>query len=151
MKKFWCFLSILVVMFITSGCTSYITARYDDYNETFSGNAYYDPSYGRAAISLKSDVNGTICTGSTPFYQGIAVYNFSLICSDGRMITGSMLNGKYEGQAFTNRNETLSFVIAKSKKNFEKNMSAYRIAAQEKPALNAQKEKIQVIMQPNKF
>ena len=151
MKKILCILSVFTIMLLVSGCTSYIVAKYDDYNEIFTGNAYYDPSYGRASIYLKSSINGTICTGSTPYYQGIYVYNFSLLCSDGRMITGSMLHGKYEGQAFTNRNEILSFVVAKTKKNFEKNVSAYQIASQGKPALDKQKERIRVIMQPNKF
>lgn len=149
MKKL--LLSLVAIMLITSGCTSYITAQYDDFKETFTGAAGYDPTYGRAVITLKSDQNGTLCTGNTPFYRGLYVYHFNLVCSDGRMITGTMPHGSYTGKAFTNRNEILSFSISKTKKGFRNNNIIYRQSADKNPPLDNTKEPIQVIMQPNIF
>ena len=151
MKKIFSLFVLLILSFVVSGCTSYITAKYDDFNEVFQGYAYYDPGYGRASISLTSEENGTLCTGSTPFYQGISVYNFNLICSDGRMITGSMNHGMYSGKAFTNRNEMLSFTITKKKDVFNDNLNKYKNNVKEKPQLDNTKEQIKVIIQPNKF
>ena len=151
MKKNLLLTSIIFTMVLTSGCSSYIAAKYDNYNETFQGKAYYDPSYGRASISLKSDVNSTICTGSTPFYQGIYVYNFNIVCSDGRMIMGSMNHGQYKGQAFTNRNETISFSINKNQKKFNEDISNFKNDVKNMPALDNKKEPIKVIIEPNKY
>ena len=151
MKKILLLISILCVMAITSGCTSYISAKYDDYNETFQGSAYYDPNFGRASINLKSDINNTICTGSTPYYQGLYVYSFNLVCSDGRMIMGAMNHGQYKGQAFTNRNETISFSVFKNKKAFETNVNEFKADVKNKPAIDNKKEPIKVIVEPNKY
>lgn len=151
MKKILCLITLLGVMIISCGCESYISAIYDDFNETFQGNAYYDPSVGRAVVTLKSDVNETICTGSTPFYHGIPVYNFNILCSDGRMITGVLPVGLTSGKAFTNRNEILTYKITKTKKSAQDDINAYKQIAVTKPILDNSKEHIQVIMQPNKF
>ena len=151
MKKILQSIVAILLLCTTTGCTSYIAAKYDDFNEILKGEAVYSSSYGRASINMISEKSGAICTGSTPFYQGIYVYNFNLICSDGRMIMGSMYHGQYEGRAFTNRNETLSFTITKNKNKLEENLKHYKTQIEAKPVLSNKKEPMQVIVQPNKF
>ena len=144
-------LFLLTLPLVLSGCTSHIAATYDNFNETFDGYAVYDPAYGRASIELVSDKNGTICVGSTPYYQGIARYNFNIVCSDGRMITGNLYHGQNTGRAFTNRNETLSFSVHKLLKKQEIALKEYRTSASNKPNLDNKKQQIPVVMQPNNF
>lgn len=55
MKKFVTFGVLLLLPLIVSGCTSNITAKYDNYDETFTGKTYYDSLTYRATIDVTSE------------------------------------------------------------------------------------------------
>ena len=133
---------IMPVIFLT-GCTSNITAKFDDYNETFSGHSY--TSGGKAFINMKSDLTGTQCIGNArikvPF-----IWQFSLTCSDGRTVKGYLFDGEKEGKAFTNRNELITFTAAKRKKTINEARQRYYASVQNKPSSDKTKENVKVII-----
>lgn len=75
------------------------------------------------------------------------MWTFDLICSDGRAITGKLMGGQTEGKAFTNRNETITFSVAKKQSTVEKAQTKYKTEIKNNPMLDDTKEHIKVIMQ----
>lgn len=146
MKKFVTFGVLLLLPLIVSGCTSNITAKYDNYDETFTGKTYYDSLTYRATIDVTSEKNNARCLGNAKMFM-YPVWQFKLVCSDGRMIIGTLPSGKLEGQAFTNRNETITFSVAKKQGTIQKVKAQYNAQTQNKPTLDNKKEHIQVVMQ----
>ncbi len=146
-KKIFILGTLLLLMSVVSGCTSNITAKYDDYNETFSGTSYYDPMYGRAVVEVRSDNTGALCIGKSIIFVP-PMWTFNLACSDGRSITGKLFGGKTEGKAFTNRNETITFTVAKKQSTISNAAKNYHNSISDKPAVDSSKIPIQVIM-PN--
>lgn len=146
MKKIFYCLLFATLPLIVSGCTSNITAKYDNYNETFTGKSYYDPLVGRATIKVNSDKNNAECIGNALIYAPY-VWQFKLVCSDGRMITGIVNDGITEGTAFTNRNETITFSVAKKQSTINKARTKYKTEIKNNPMLDNTKEHIKVIMQ----
>lgn len=138
------FLIIMPVML--AGCTSNITAKYDDYNETFTGKSYYDPMTARAVIDVTSDKNGTHCIGNGNF-RGIPIWQFNLTCSDGRKIIGTIQSALPEGTAFTNRNETITFTVAKRQSTIKAAQDKYTKSINNKPSLDNSKRPMTVIME----
>lgn len=146
MKNKILILGLLVLLpIITSGCTSNITAKYDDYNETFSGKSYYDSLSYRATIDVTSDKTGARCIGNAKIYT-YPVWQFLLKCSDGRAITGLLTSGKSEGKAFTNRNETITFTVAKTQNTINNAAKNYAHAINNKSAVDSSKVPIKVII-----
>lgn len=146
MKKiFYCMLFAILPL-IVSGCTSNITAKYDNYNETFTGKSYYDPLYARAVIEVQSNKTGALCIGKSIIYVP-PMWTFDLTCSDGRAITGKLMGGQTEGKAFTNRNETITFSVAKKQSTIVKAQTKYKTEIKNNPMLDNTKEHIKVIMQ----
>lgn len=129
-----------------TGCSSNIVAKYDNYNEMFTGKTYYDSLTYRATIDVVSNKNGSRCIGNANMYM-YPMWQFKLICSDGRMITGTLESGSAEGHAFTNRNEMLTFSVAKKQSSIEEAKSRYTTQIQNKPILDNSKEHIKVIIQ----
>lgn len=146
MKKIFYFMLFAILPLIVSGCTSNIIAKYDNYNETFSGKSYYDPLYARAVIEVKSNKTGALCIGKSIIYVP-PMWTFDLTCSDGRAITGKLMGGQTEGKAFTNRNETITFSVAKKQSTIEKAQTKYKTEIKNNPMLDNTKEHIKVIMQ----
>lgn len=145
MKKiFYCMLFAILPL-IVSGCTSNITAKYDNYNETFSGKSYYDPLYARAVIEVRSNKTGALCIGKSIIYVP-PMWTFDLTCSDGRAITGKLMGGQTEGKAFTNRNETITFSVAKREKTINLFKQKYYNEIRNKPPVDDTKQHIKVIM-----
>ena len=64
MKKNFYFVLFATLPLIVSGCTSNIIAKYDNYNEIFTGKSYYDPLAYRATINVTSSKNGAKCYGN---------------------------------------------------------------------------------------
>lgn len=137
---------LLAIMPLVSGCTSNIIAKYDDYNETFSGKSYYDSLAYRATIDVVSDKNQVRCIGNANIYS-YPVWQFDLKCSDGRAITGLLISGEKEGKAFTNRNETITFSVAKTQGVTNSITKAYQDAASKKASIDNSKVPMQVIIQ----
>jgi hypothetical protein len=144
MKKF--LISLLVVMPLLTGCTSNIVAKYDDFNETFTGKSYYDSLSYRATIDVISDKNQARCIGNAKVYT-YPVWQFELKCSDGRAITGLLPSGKTEGKAFTNRNEKITFSVAKTQGAINNISKNYRNSVSHKSDIDSSNVPIQVIMQ----
>ncbi len=139
-----CLIGILSIF--VSGCTSNIVAKYDNYNETFSGKTYYDSLAYRATIDVISDRNQARCIGNAKMYT-YPIWQFDLVCSDGRSVTGLLTSGKTEGTAFTNRNEKITFTIAKKQNTIARAESKYQSEVKNAPMLDNSKEHIKVIMQ----
>lgn len=146
MKKIFYFVLFATLPLIVSGCTSNIIAKYDNYNEIFTGKSYYDPLAYRATINVTSSKNGAKCYGNANMYT-YPIWQFNLTCSDGRAITGLLTDGLSEGTAFTNRNETITFSVAKKQSTIEKTQVKYRADIKNNPMLDNSKEHIKVIMQ----
>lgn len=146
MKKFLQLGLLIITPLILTGCSSNITAKYDDYNETFSGKSYYDPMTARAVIDVKSDKNGTHCIGNGNF-RGMPIWQFNLTCSDGRKIIGTIQNALPEGTAFTNRNEKITFTVAKKQSTIKAAQDKYLKAISNKPSLDNSKIPMTVIME----
>ena len=146
MKKIFFIFSLFVLLPILSGCSSNIIAKYDDYNETFRGKSYYDPVIGRATIKVESDKSKAICTGNAFLFQ-YPIWQFKLTCSDGRAIQGTLTSATVEGKAFTNRNELITFSVAKKQSTINNAAKRYNSEIQNKPKIDNLKEHIQVIMQ----
>ena len=146
MKKIFLSFVILILPLIVSGCSSNIIAKFDDYNETFSGKSYYDPMTRRATITVKSDTSDTICSGNAKLWQ-YPMWQFKLTCSDGRMVQGTLKSATTEGEAFTNRNELITFSVAKKQSTIKKVRNKYDSEILSKPQLDKKKVPIQVIMQ----
>ncbi len=143
-KKF--LIGLLAVIPLLTGCTSNIVAKYDDFNETFRGKSYYDSLSYRATIDVTSDINKARCIGNAKVYT-YPVWQFNLKCSDGRAITGLLVSGETEGRAFTNRNETITFSVAKTQgavNNISKN---YHNLVKQKSNIDNTKIPMSVIMQ----
>ncbi len=139
-------IGLLVAMpLILTGCASNITAKYDDYNETFSGKSYYDPMTARAVIDVTSDKNGAHCIGNGSF-RGMPIWQFSLSCSDGRKIIGTIHHALPEGTAITNRNEKITFTVAKKQSTIKTAHEKYVKDINQKPALDNSKVPMMVIM-----
>ena len=134
----------LLPLFV-SGCSSNITAKYDDFNETFSGKSYYDPMYGRAVIEAKSDKTNVLCIGKSVIFVP-PMWVFNLTCSDGRAITGKLMGGQTEGKAITSRNETITFTVAKKQSTINSAYKNYTHAINEKPPVDNTNIPMQVIM-----
>mgnify|MGYP006916044130 CR=1 FL=1 len=146
MKKKIFILGMLALMpFVASGCTSNITAKYDNYNETFTGKSYYDPMYGRAVIEVKSDKTGALCIGKSSKYVQ-PMWTFNLTCSDGRAITGKLMGGQTEGKAITSRNETITFTVAKTQATINSASKNYSNSIKDKPFADNTNVPIQVFM-----
>lgn len=143
-KNLFIFGILMLIPFVVSGCTSHITAKYDDFNETFSGSSFYDPVYGRAVIEVKSDKTGALCIGKSIIYVP-PMWIFNLSCSDGRAITGKLMGGQTEGKAFTDRNETITFTVAKKQKTINAASNKYKNVINQKPSVDARKIPVQVI------
>lgn len=146
-KKIFIFSMLALLPLIVSGCSSNITAKYDDFNETFTGKSYYDPMYGRAVIEVKSDKTGALCIGKSSIYVP-PMWTFNLTCSDGRAIIGKLMGGKTEGKAITSRNETITFTVAKKQSTINNASKNYTNLINEKPPVDNTNIPIQVIM-PN--
>lgn len=140
------FISLLIIMPLLTGCTSNIVAKYDDFNETFTGKSYYDSLSYRATIDVTSDKNQARCIGNAKVYT-YPVWQFELKCSDGRAITGLLPSGKTEGKAFTNRNETITFSVAKTQGTINNIAKNYRNAINQKDNVDNSKIPMQVIME----
>lgn len=125
----------VILTSITSGCSSKIVAKFDEYNETFVGISNYDPTYGRAVIEVRSTNNGTICKGKANKFVP-AIWNFDLLCSDGRAIKGDLYGGNIEGNAFTSRNETITFTVAKLQSTIDDANRQYKRQVKNKPELD---------------
>lgn len=145
-KKILLFGTLLILPVLVSGCSSNITAKYDDFNETFRGTSYYDSLSYRATIDITSDKNNARCIGNAKIYT-YPIWQFDLKCSDGRAITGLVPSGKSEGKAFTNRNETITFTVAKKQSTIKNASQKYTRENSNKPDVDSSKENIQVIMQ----
>ena len=141
-----CLVGFLPILVSGCTCTSNIVAKYDDYNETFSGKTYYDSLLYRATIDVTSNSNGAKCIVNAKMYTP-AIWQFDLVCSDGRSITGLLPSGKTEGTAFTNRNEKITFTVALKQSNIEKARTRYECDIRSAPMLDNSKEHIKVIMQ----
>ena len=146
MKKKILILCMLLLPFVVSGCTSDITAKYDNFNETFTGKSYYDAMYGRAVIEVKSDNTGVLCIGKSSKYVQ-PMWTFDLICSDGRAITGKLMGGQTEGKAITSRNETITFTVAKTQSTINNASKNYLNSKKDKPLADNKKIPIQVNIQ----
>lgn len=138
------FLLPLLMLFFT-GCTSNITAKYDDYNETFSGKTHYNAFAVRATIDVVSDKNGAICFGNASMYA-YPIWQFKLNCSDGRAIKGLLKSANLEGRAFTSRNEIITFSVAKTQKTINSMKQKYNLQIKDKPLLDNKKELMQVYL-----
>lgn len=146
MKKTIYFMLFAALPLIVSGCSSNVVAKYDNYNETFTGKTFYDSLTYRATIDVTSDKNNARCLGNAKMYM-YPIWQFKLVCSDGRMIVGTLQSGQKEGQAFTNRNETITFSVAKKQSTINGTRKIYNGAIINKPSLDNSKEHIQVILQ----
>lgn len=140
------FISLLVIMPLLTGCTSNIVAKYDNFNETFTGKSYYDSLSYRATIDVTSDKNQARCIGNAKVYT-YPVWQFELKCSDGRAITGLLPSGKTEGKAFTNRNETITFSVAKTQGTINNIAKNYQNTINQKDNIDNSKVPMQVIME----
>lgn len=147
MKKIFLLLAVCTLPLFLCACTSNIVAKYDDYNETFTGKSYYDPMYGRAVIEVTSDKTGALCIGKSSKYVQ-PMWLFDLTCSDGRAITGKLMGGYSEGRAITSRNETITFTVAKTQNTINNAADKYKQAISRNRQLDNSKEPMQVVM-PN--
>lgn len=145
MKKIFYFMLFATLPLIVSGCTSNITAKYDNYNETFTGKTYYNSLAYRATIDATSSKTGAKCYGNANMYT-YPIWQFQLTCSDGRAITGIVTSGILEGTAFTNRNETITFTVAKRAKTINLFKQKYYNEIRNKPPVDDTKQHIKVIM-----
>lgn len=145
MKKIFKLGLLIILPIMLSGCTSNIIAKYDNYNEIFTGKSYYDPMTARAVIDVTSDKNGTHCIGNG-YFRGMPIWQFNLTCSDGRKVIGTILNYAPEGTAFTNRNETITFTVAKKQSTINNARVKYASTIDKKPALDNSKIPMTVIM-----
>ncbi len=145
MKKYLIILLLFIAPIMLSGCTSNITAKFDDYNETFSGKSYYDPMTAHAVIDVSSDKSDTQCIGRG-YFRGMPIWQFNLTCSDGRKVIGTIHNTALEGTAFTNRNEKITFTVAKKQSTIKSAREKYIKANSNKPSLDKSKVPMTVVM-----
>lgn len=139
MKKFILCISLFMLMVTASGCTSIVVAKYDDYNETFTGVSNYDPSIRKALIELTSSRNKTKCLGHANAYYP-PFWEFKVVCNDGRNIIGSIRDLSQEGTGFTNRNENVTFSVIKTQTLADEIYKRYIRNVSDKPDLDNTKK-----------
>lgn len=145
MKKLFIISLFAILPLLVSGCSSNIVAKYNDYNETFTGKTYYNSLAYTATIDVISNKNNAHCIGNAHMHS-YPMWQFQLTCSDGRAITGLLPSGILEGKAFTNRNELITFSVAKKQSTVNKILSEYQTDIKNAPKADNSKDRMQVIM-----
>lgn len=139
MKKIFLCAFMFISAISLSGCSSMVVAKYDDFNETFVGTSTYDPSMKRALVDVTSTRNHTKCLGHATVYSP-QVWEFKVVCNDGRNIIGSIMQLTQESTGFTNRNENITFSVVKTQKQVDEIHKRYLRDTQNKPDLDNTKK-----------